>query len=751
MQGNKPEKNDGIESLDDTMIFNVEPAKNTKEINVIKEKSLVVDFTSPVDVLSDDLDDKKKKKKGNKKKNKKLKFKLFSNIKNWWSGLTKLKKFVICFITFLVITLIVLLVLVLTKKKDDKKEKLPDVVIQQENYTYKNGVLIFTDESKKEIGKYECKNKDEKKCYIAYRNEEDNFIGDQYLDQDGNKIKSRASIINEDYVFVVDNKSGSNDDIILYSIKSKNSIDEYKLVKQSSINKNNVILKNKENKYGMLDLSDTTPRTLINFVYDYAGAVANENSNKYLVINKNRKYYLIDFEENLLSSGFNDEIVDYNDNFIVTKSSDNYYKIFNFEGTELTPNTYLFIKIMGDYYAALLDNGIIVYDKTGLKYNEVPIGLTSTNYNRTYVFDANNQLISNDVAFEMEVNEEYISISRGKANDLLSIKEAQENKDRPFVSYFNGILYFYGDDKKTNLIGKYTCKNRNSTGVLDHCTVASTTNISNNDLSYDIQTGILSILNNRYVFINDTITTPSIYLYDLSVNKKLGPYTAVETSGLIGHNFDAKVSDGDYIVVKNTKDQFGLLRVTSTSVDVVLNFEFSELEKSGDNFIAKKSNGKYVIFGKDGKEKCKDIPEKIMSYTDKYITAKSSSGYKVYDYEGKEIDGKGYTYVRLYANCYAAVVANKTLEIHEYSKPNAVIKMVKGNETTPTDILVNASDSWKTDKSFTVTKTGEKYYVKVNDVMYESYVENTVPKNEEQNNNAQEDANNNENNNGEGN
>ena len=711
MGNNKSTNSEKIESLDDTMVFNVEPTKDTKEMNVIKEKSLVVDFTSPVDVLSDDADEKGKKKNIRKPNKKKMKFKPFAKIASWWSGLSKLKKIIICLISFLVVVFLVLLVLVFNKKDEKKKEKLPDVILEQENYTYKNGTLVFLDNAKKEIGSYKCKNKDEKKCFVAYKSNEDDFIGDQYLNQDGTKIESRASIINGNYVFVIDNKKGSKDDIILYSIKSENNIDEYKLVKQSSINKNLVVLKDKEGKYGALDLSDSTPKTAINFLYDYVGFIDNEMSNKYLVINKNNKYYVTDFNENLVSSGFNEKIVDYNDNFIVVKTLENYYKIYDYEGNELTPNNYLFIKINGDYYAALLDNGIIVYDKEGIKYNEIPIGLTSTNYNRTYVFDANKQLISNDVAFEMEVNEEYISITRGKANDLLSISEAKANKGRPFVSYYSGILYFYSDAEKNNQIGKYTCRNKNSTVDLEHCNVASTVVISKNDVTYDISPGIVAILNNRFVFINDTISTPNIYLYDLNTNKKMGPYTSIETSGLMSVNFDSKSADGSLIIAKNAKDQYGLLKINKSSVDIVLNFEYSELEKAGENYIAKKSDGKYYILGKDGKEKSKAIPDKIMSYNDKYIATKSSLGYKVYDYDGNVIDSKGYTYVRLDREYYIAILTNNTLEVHEYAKPGEETKTIKFEK----EIKVKPSESWKADKSFKVESILDKYRVTIKD------------------------------------
>ena len=42
-----------IDSLEDTIVFQVEEESSTKEQNIIREKNEVVDFTHPVEVLSD--------------------------------------------------------------------------------------------------------------------------------------------------------------------------------------------------------------------------------------------------------------------------------------------------------------------------------------------------------------------------------------------------------------------------------------------------------------------------------------------------------------------------------------------------------------------------------------------------------------------------------------------------------------------------------------------------------------------------
>lgn len=52
------------------------------------------------------------------------------------------------------------------KKVDDNKEK--PVIDEKDNYIYNNGTLKFLDKDDKTIGDYECENKDENKCYVAY-------------------------------------------------------------------------------------------------------------------------------------------------------------------------------------------------------------------------------------------------------------------------------------------------------------------------------------------------------------------------------------------------------------------------------------------------------------------------------------------------------------------------------------------------------------------------------------------------------
>ena len=696
-----------VDNLEDTMVFDVKDL-STKELNVIKEKNEVVDFTSPVEVLSD-IDENKKAKKVKKDKSSspkkdKKKINIFSKLITWWTGLSLIKRIISILIPLLVLSLI--LVLVFKKDKKDTKPKSEDVIFEADNYRYKNGTLVFLGDGNKELGKYTCNNKDEKKCFVAYLNNEDDFTGTKYLNQAGEKIKFRSKIIDENYVFVVDNKKGSEDDIILYSIKSKSNVDEYKLVKQVNSNKNVVVLKDKDNKYGVIDLSEATPKVLINFVYNYAGIIDNEMGSKYIVLEKNDKYYVADYTEKLLSGGLNNKIVEYNDNFIVTKDSENKYKIYNYDGNELKDGSFLFIKLIDIYYAVLQDNGLYVFDKEGLKYNETPIPLSSTNYNKTNVYDANNQLISSDIAFEAASEDDYVSITRGKAIDALSIKEAQANKMHPIFSYYNGILYFYKDTTKTNVLGKYTCKNKNTPGQFDHCTIAASTSFSKNDMTSGSKTGFISLINNRYVFVRDTLSSGGIYLYDLSQSKKLGPYNDVEAIDLVSDNESYKNINGAYVIAKNNKNLYGLLRINNSSVDVALGFDYSEMEKEGDYFLVKKSNGKYSLYNNSINEVVKDIDSKIVAYNDNYITAKSNQGYNIYKHNGTKLDEKTYSYIKLESNYYVGISSNN-LGIYKYNNPG--VNLLKVN------IPIKSSEGTKYNSLFKINASSLGYEVSITD------------------------------------
>jgi hypothetical protein len=65
----------------------------------------------------------------------------------------------------LFIGLIAGLVIFLLKndKPEEEQEKEPVVIVEKDNYRFENGSLILLDNEDNEIGKYECKNKEQDK------------------------------------------------------------------------------------------------------------------------------------------------------------------------------------------------------------------------------------------------------------------------------------------------------------------------------------------------------------------------------------------------------------------------------------------------------------------------------------------------------------------------------------------------------------------------------------------------------------
>ena len=149
-------------------------------------------------------DEPKKDNPEKKQKSWQQKFKAF---KEKWNQLSKGKKIGILLAIFIIIVLIVLaIIFLLPKKQESTLPKEPDVIVKENNYRYENGTLIFLDKNEQEIGKYECQNKDQEKCYVAWNSKEDDFDEPKKFYEDGEKIVNRTHFILDQYAFVYDNE-----------------------------------------------------------------------------------------------------------------------------------------------------------------------------------------------------------------------------------------------------------------------------------------------------------------------------------------------------------------------------------------------------------------------------------------------------------------------------------------------------------------------------------------------------------------
>ena len=108
-----------------------------------------------------------------------------------WLSLPKGRKILIIMCIVLFVALIaVLLVFAFTKKKDvnekpEPKKKTEEVINIVDNYYYKDGYLHIVNSKDEELGKYKCRNKDEKLCYVAINNYRDSLDVPTVSDEDG--------------------------------------------------------------------------------------------------------------------------------------------------------------------------------------------------------------------------------------------------------------------------------------------------------------------------------------------------------------------------------------------------------------------------------------------------------------------------------------------------------------------------------------------------------------------------------------
>src|SRR5699024_3654495 len=159
--------------------------------------------------------------------------------------------------------------------------------VEKDNYRYEDGFLVIIDAEKNELGTYECTNKNEELCYVAYYSNEDDFDTNKRVYENGVPVDIRSDIFNDKYVFIYDNTTKEDGNVILYDLENNENVGEYELVKE--INEEKVIAKDLDENYGVLDLSGEIEETIA-FNYDYLGyilessAIVGANNNNYVLL-----------------------------------------------------------------------------------------------------------------------------------------------------------------------------------------------------------------------------------------------------------------------------------------------------------------------------------------------------------------------------------------------------------------------------------------------------------------------------------
>lgn len=641
------------------------------------------------------------------------------SFKDKWNEMPKKKK-VILIVSIVVLLLIVIGLILFFLLKDDKKpiindgdNKAPEVIIEKENYIYQDGVLKLLDENEKELGTYECKNKEEKLCYVVNYSDKDNFDVEKNVFEDESVIPRGTKIYSNRYVFIYDNEKETNGSIILYDIRDSSEKGKYSLVKGFN-DSNEVILKDLEDKYGMLEITDNEVKEKISFTFDYLGVIDKDSN---LVGKTKNKYGIYDKTGKLVSATFNGEIKNFNNSYIVV-SEDDKYNVYDYKGKKIFSSDYDYIRLYNDFAVLIKDSKLYIRDYKDQKYMEDGIEIEGSTYNTLNIYDEDKVKKETKEVFRIDFNGDELDIvykvNNRERTKTINLKDASLSANLKYMSYLDGKLYFYQDEEKQELFGTYTCSNKNN-GSLTNCVIASDAIYNDNGAESDNSAnGWIPIFNRQYVFIYDSSdkNDPTVVLYDLKTNKVLSKYTSVST------NSDAKAKEltfkntsQTYIIAKNKNNEFGMIRLGG-EVKSGIPFEYSYIKKLKDNYVCLDKNSKYSLVAENGSTLASSIEENIIDYKNNYVITLNNDLYNIYSFTGEKITSNGYKNVSLESDYYTAITSENTLFIGKYSS-NDDYKIAKE------DIKVNSISDYSVLKSngyfkVTLKDSNESYEFDIN-------------------------------------
>ena len=170
------------------------------------------------------------------------------------------------------------------------------------------------------------------------------------------KLVDGTSIINDQYAFIQD---GTNN-IILYDKKEAKAL--YTLEKVIPAGINYIALKS--GQYGLLNISSSV-KEILAFSYNYIDY--NESESQYTVTTQSNSSYITNNQGQIISPTYVAQIIQYNDKYIITRTSNNEYHIFNFNNreflTEYSNSKTQFIELVGDYVGIITEDfKYVVYD-----------------------------------------------------------------------------------------------------------------------------------------------------------------------------------------------------------------------------------------------------------------------------------------------------------------------------------------------------------------------------------------------------
>ncbi len=680
--------------MDENEFKKNEPLETTKEVLELDDLNPVVDEEENVNGIEmenlDDFDENRKESeivfkteletKEELKKEKKEN--IFKKLKRKWNSLSKKNKILfVClgvFLLLLIIFLIVFLVMLIPKEEEAPKE--PDVILEMDNYRYENGSLVFLD-GEKELGRYECENKDENLCATALLTTDDAMDTKKRVDEDGNLLHFHSLIYFDRFVFIRDSKNAQNVETLIYDLETNEVVKTVFEVLQDPEYENYFVTKDKEGNRELIEFTESEMKTLISSasLYQEIHMIPDTDALSLVSVKKNQEYFLVNITNTNPTRAITNRIVGANNQYMKAKEENGRYHVYDYNGKEINPNdSYDYVALLPNVLIGVVQNNIVIKDYNNHDMSMDHPALTNKNYNPVETIQ-NNKVIKTEKSFDYELTDSMLNLNVydgiDKTNYTFDLREGALSTHLAYMNYFNGTLYFYTDQEKTNPVGSYRCTNRNEVGndttTLSACKPATETvyretrNLKENG---EHKVGVLPLILKQYMFIQDgdTIVLQNV----LNDGKELATYESVDASiySGLGELSISTVNNVSFIAKSKNSGNFGVANISSEGVRPVISFNKESILKLGDYYVVKE-NGKYSLYDSMGEKVTEDKASPIVDYYKNYLKTFNDGNYHVHSFDST-ITETGYDYVELYDDYYAAVLNGK-VHVYSYKDPSS--------------------------------------------------------------------------------
>lgn len=232
----------------------------------------------------------------------------------------------------------------------------------REHQFYLDGKLYFYNNDDL-LGTYVCQNTDY--CdYAVSRN------SSTYELIEPKTVGQKYTLLHNRYAILMDTTTMQllNAPVFLYDVQENQVLGTYKELKNYGVGIENeyYIAENEDGLWGVLKITEQIEE-VIPFTYDYIGLSNIQNKNgqiksDYFAVLKDNSWSIIDSQNNKVSDTVTDTLVDYNENYMITKK-DSEMNLLTFDGRNRLFGTYQYLHFCGPFIAIVDANGdFYVYD-----------------------------------------------------------------------------------------------------------------------------------------------------------------------------------------------------------------------------------------------------------------------------------------------------------------------------------------------------------------------------------------------------